>query len=769
MVRASVLDAWEAYMFPRFALLAAALLCAVVSLAEPTVASPSSSGIVISELRLRGPAGGNDELIELANTSSAPVDLSGWKLVGCSATAPTGERATIPAGTRLPAGAHLLLTNVGSSGYSGAVAGDVTYTTGISDTGGAILRDAAGATVDAVGATTTTAACREGAGLSFPTTNADSSFERSGADTDRNEADFVTRSPSSPQACGAPCAAPVAPRRIGEVQGAGASSPLVGQTVTIRGVVTGIDNQQGVANYVNLVPEEAGVWVQSLPSDEDADPASSEGVFVADVTDRAASRIGRTVTVTGKVREHFGLTEVDATAAPTYDGAAAAPAPVTIDPARASSQTSRAYYESLEGMRVRLATGTADSGGTNKFGELFLRPGTDATRVFRGAVPADLIATAQDAGSDDVDPGNPSAEPASTTRVNADLFDRVDDVVGPLAFSFSHYKVMVQPGMPPAVTHGPTPFPWRAPAPARETLRFASFNVENHFPAGSVNDGHTITQAEYEAKRDRIVDAIANKLRRPDVVGVQEVVGEPTLADLAAQLGDYTAYMEPTNDARGIAVGFLVKDTVRVTGERQLGKDATTTVNGCSDGAADPHLFNRPPLAIDVRKGAFEATLITNHWASQSHPDACRDAQAQFLHDEVLRLEGAGEQVLVSGDLNTFESSTALTTVLPTGTSLTNLWSRAPDAERYSYAFSGALQTLDHVFVTDRLAQAVTDVRYAHFDNDYYERDTPGEGTKVSDHDPPLVTFAIRGRCAPHGHGSHGRAQQQDDERGGCR
>jgi hypothetical protein len=36
----------------------------------------------------------------------------------------------------------------------------------------------------------------------------------------------------------------------------------------------------------------------------------------------------------------------------------------------------------------------------------------------------------------------------------------------------------------------------------------------------------------------------------------------------------------------------------------------------------------------------------------------------------------------------------------------------------------------------------VTDMRYMHFDNDYYERPDP-DGTGISDHDPPLATFLL--------------------------
>ena len=44
---------------------------------------------------------------------------------------------------------------------------------------------------------------------------------------------------------------------------------------------------------------------------------------------------------------------------------------------------SRPYYRALQGMRVTLPVGIATGGGTTKFRDVFVEPGTDATRLFR--------------------------------------------------------------------------------------------------------------------------------------------------------------------------------------------------------------------------------------------------------------------------------------------------------------------------------------------------------------------------------------------------
>ena len=84
---------------------------------------------------------------------------------------------------------------IANSAGAYAASGDVTYGTGIVDTGGVQLRNAAGTVMDAVGATAVAAAYREGAGLPFPTAaTANNGFVRKSGgtqDTDDNVADFT--------------------------------------------------------------------------------------------------------------------------------------------------------------------------------------------------------------------------------------------------------------------------------------------------------------------------------------------------------------------------------------------------------------------------------------------------------------------------------------------------------------------------------------------------------------------------------------------------
>ena len=724
---------------------------------SPGPAAASPNGVVISEFRFRGPAGGNDEFVELQNTSQADVDVSGYRLQGCaSSSGAASDRATIPDGTVLRPGQHYLFTNSSSGGYSGTVAGDRSYSTGFTDLqatnqSGARLLSASGATIDGVGSPISP--CREGTGLITPTANGDNSFERknNGAqDSDDNAADFEGPKAAGPQNSGTVTPPLPAITKIHDLQGPGAESPIAGQTVTIEGVVTGVDDEIGASfgdnNTIRRFPEDAGIFVQEETSNADNDPNTSEGVFVGFVRDRDAYVPGDVVRVNGQVREKFGQTIVSETfdREPEMVGVAQVPEPILLDESRAEGQDApgRPYYETLEGMRVELAAGVANSGGTNKFGELFMTPGKERDRVFRTEAEPGLIATDADAGAGD--PDNPYLDPdGSTTEVEADLFDTIGGTVGPMAFAFENYRIMVQPGNMPAVEETGVPYPYDELEPATDRqLRVASFNVENYFPVGGELDGGIVSEEELDEKTGRLVDAIDDLIKRPDVVAVQEVYDLATLQTLANRLGGYSAYLEEGNDSRGIDVGFLVKDGVAVMEVTQYGKTAAGPEGfDCSD--VDGGLFDRPPLAAKVRAegiGAF--TVISNHFASKAAPDECRAAQAAFVRDRVAELEANGERVIVAGDLNAFEDESALTTLEDGETTLDNLWDESPAEERYSFAFQGRLQTLDHMLLTEGLQGRVEDFRYANFDNDYYEREDPADGHHVSDHDPPVVTLS---------------------------
>ena len=106
------------------------------------LAAPAGAGdLLISEFRLRGPSGANDEFVEIYNPGNADFTVttadgsSGYSLVASDGVA----RFTIPNGTVIPAKGHYLGTNSVAYSLSGNATGDATYTTDIPDNAGVAL------------------------------------------------------------------------------------------------------------------------------------------------------------------------------------------------------------------------------------------------------------------------------------------------------------------------------------------------------------------------------------------------------------------------------------------------------------------------------------------------------------------------------------------------------------------------------------------------------------------------------------------------------
>jgi predicted extracellular nuclease len=176
-----------------------------------SIGAAQAADLSISQFRVRGPAGGNDEFVELFNGGSKSLDLSGYKLNASNASGTTGTRLTLPAGTSVPAGCYLLLTNGASGGYSGNVTGDVKYSTGVTDDGGLALLDGSGQTLDQVGLSAGSA-YKAGTPLaSLGSTNADKGYRRKTdtaglpINTGDNQADFDVVAPTAPHNSASTC------------------------------------------------------------------------------------------------------------------------------------------------------------------------------------------------------------------------------------------------------------------------------------------------------------------------------------------------------------------------------------------------------------------------------------------------------------------------------------------------------------------------------------------------------------------------------------
>ena len=113
----------------------------------------------------------------------------------------------------------------------------------------------------------------------------------------------------------------VAATQIGAVQGSGQTSPVVGQTRTVRGVVVG--------DFEGASPALRGFYVQDSG---DGDPATSDGIFVFNGGNQDVVRLGDVVTVTGAAGENQGQTQIstDATRIGVCDTGTVEPTEVSL-------------------------------------------------------------------------------------------------------------------------------------------------------------------------------------------------------------------------------------------------------------------------------------------------------------------------------------------------------------------------------------------------------------------------------------------------------
>lgn len=279
------------------------LVCAVAGVValSALVARPraASSSIVISEFRVRGPVGGSDEFVELFNLSAAPVNIGGWTIRASNASGTVGTRLTIAAGTVLSPGCYFLATNSSTSGgpYSGGVAGNQTYGTGITDDGGIAIADAGGTIIDQVGLSSGSA-YGEGTRLaSLGSSNQNRSYERlpggvAGAftDGDNNATDFVLVSPSTPQNLTSACVSTNNPT------GAGTATPNPvdqGASTLLTVTVTAGTPAAAITSVITDLTAIGGANIQPLnDAGLNGDVTAGDGVFSFLAPVSAATPIG---------------------------------------------------------------------------------------------------------------------------------------------------------------------------------------------------------------------------------------------------------------------------------------------------------------------------------------------------------------------------------------------------------------------------------------------------------------------------------------------
>src|SRR6266540_403408 len=537
-----------------------------------------------------------------------------------------------------------------------------------------------------------------------------------------------------------PSAAATTP--IHDVQGEAHRSPMTGQAVS------------GVTGIVTVVTGN-GFYLQDPKPDRRQ--GTSEALFVF-TSSAPTAAVGDAVSVDGRVSEFrpggsggaTNLTTTELTgptvtvtssgnplpAATVIGGAGRVPPRTVIeDDATGDVETSGTFdprsdgidfYESLEGMRVQLDDAVA-VGPTSSFGEIPV-VGDDGSRASLRSARGGVIVRPNDFNPERV---------------------FLDDSLAPTP------KVDVGDRFPGAA---------------------ATFNVENLDP----NDP--------QSKFDQLAGLIVHNLQAPDLVAVEEIQDDNGATNDAVVDADVTfgtligaiqaaggptyefRQINPVDDQDGgepggnIRVGFLFRGDRGLSFVDRPGGSPTaaTTVEGSgadthlsfSPGRVDPanSAFNasRKPLAGEFTWGSQHLFVVANHFNSKGgdqplfghfQPPARasetqRNQQAQIVHDFVAQIEAAdpSANVVVLGDLNDFEFSSALAT-LRSGV-LSDLITTLPANQRYTYDFEGNSQSLDHILLSQALLEHRVAYDVVHVNAEF--------ATQASDHDPQVARITLQ-------------------------
>jgi uncharacterized repeat protein (TIGR01451 family) len=588
---------------------------------------------------------------------------------------------------------------------------------------------------------------------------------------------------------------------IHDIQGPGASSPLVGDTVSTTGIVTGIKSN--------------GFFIQAPDAGIDADANTSEGIFVfTSSAPPAAAARGNSVLVTGTVQEFIPsadpfsppITELGGSPSVVLQSTGnPLPAAVTIEDSDTLVNDLN-NLEKFEGMRVSVASltvvgptqgNTSEPNATGTSNGIFYGVITGVPRPFRepGIQVPDPLPMGAPPGIPRFD-GNPERlRVDSDGQVGGALIDvtsgaTVTGLVGPLDYSFRTYTILPDPSPAPqpVVSGNASAEPVPVPLPGEFTV--ASFNMERFFD--TVNDPGigepVLTPTAFNNRLNKASLAIRNVMRMPDVIGVEEIENLTTLQAIATKLNNdevaaghpspmYQGFLEEGNDPGGIDVGLLVK-TARVTviDVVQVGKDETFTDpnNGQQAILNDrPSLVLRATMTGPPGTSSVAFTVIVNHLRSLLGIDdpldgnrvrTKRRAQAEFLAKFIqgIQTSDPNARVVSVGDYNAFQFNDGYVDVIgtvkgtPTAASevvlasqdlvnpdLIDLFDQLPADQRYSFVFDGNAQVLDHELLNGKMFELFSHISYARNDSDFPEafRSDPNRPERLSDHDMPVVYF----------------------------
>jgi predicted extracellular nuclease len=548
---------------------------------------------------------------------------------------------------------------------------------------------------------------------------------------------------------------------IHDIQGA-LDTPALTGVQTTEGVVTA-DYQSGGFN---------GFYLQAIPGTEDANPATSEGVFVYNTSFPVNS--GDRVRLTGTVTNYTGggfssMTEITTLTALEVCSTGISVTPTLVNlPESADPST---YLERYEGMLVTFPETLVVQQNyfQGRYGQLTLGDGRlfQINNFTKGGDPnPQLSMIALDDGTTTqnrnpipylavdgaVRAGNTVTGGLTGVLDNGQINTSTSATTWPMAY----YRL--QPVDPASVTFNTTVNARSATPPAVggrlmivgsnllnyfTTLDMAPFRSTPPYDGGSNTPRGADSAIEFTRQQAKIVAMLAGM--HADVFGLTEI---EAWDGANGGLGAGQALVDALNAVVGAGTYAVIADPVLGHFDPLTDLDSdyiqnaiiynTLTVSPVGASMSlDDIIFDRSPFAQEFEEISTgeQFVVLVNHFKSKSSCPAAGDPNADqgdgqgcwnlkrqqqstallnFINTSLVPLD---PDVLVVGDYNAYGAEDPIT-VLTNGGLVNQVAANVPAAERYSYVFDGTAGYLDHALSTPSVTPQITDVAFWHINAD---------------------------------------------------
>lgn len=546
-----------------------------------------------------------------------------------------------------------------------------------------------------------------------------------------------------PDSGGAVTQCPTRTSPIAQVQGTATNSPMQGQRVTVKGIVT-------------LAQSGHGLYIEEPGSD--LDDRTSNAVFVETADWPKGVETGSLISAEGEVTE-IGGGRYSMTAITAVDELVHCKSNQALPLRDVRLPLNGPGREALEGMRIAISDPLTVTDVYQ-----FVRGNITLSGNGQQYVPTDLVAPGHEA-ADLLDRNRAFTLPAQMGEggFQPELLvsgTSIENIIGVLAHDGNDLRIALQ-----SVTTAP---PASLPTPdtaATGTLRVVGMNLHNYFNGDGNGRGFPTprgaeTEDEFQQQRDRIGAAI--EVMDPHIIGVMELENDGFGRDSASQdfirlansaTGKDWAVTRSVADNTGddaITVGLFYRtDQLKAIGPAQ-------TLTG------PEWKKSRQPIAqvFQPAPGGEKVLIVINHLKSKgSCPDSGENADqkdgqgcwnpmratsAEKMSAWANGLaESAGiENILILGDMNAYRREDPVSVIRAAG--FIELMDEKPE-QPYSFVYRGQRGTLDYAFSSDALLDNVQQAFIWNVNAALpVNVDLPEPWLRFSDHDPVVVDILLR-------------------------